>query len=68
MPREIRAPKEITSAHDGKALVKCATRIAGIVARHTSYSEQHVLECVMRVVGHLCAIDGKRNAENRGRI
>lgn len=68
MAREIRPPKEITSAHDGKALVECATRIAEIVARHTSYTEQHVLECVMRVVGHLCATDGMRKEANRGRI
>lgn len=68
MARMIRPPKEIGSAYDGKALVVYATRIAEIVSRYTSHTEQHVLECVMRVVGHLCAIDGKRKAENRGRI
>lgn len=68
MARDIRAPEQVTGFHDRTALLLYARAIAAIVARHTSYSEQHVLECVMRVVGHLCAIDGKRKAENRGRI
>ena len=55
MPRAIRPPKEIASAYDGKALVVYATRIAEIVARYTSHTERHVLESVMRVVGHLCS-------------
>ena len=66
MPREIRAPEEITNAYDGKALVECATRIAEIASRYTSHTERHVLECVMRVVGHLCATGGTREAAKRG--
>ena len=68
MPRTIRPPKEIGSAYDGKALVVYATRIAEIVSRYTSHTEQHVLECVMRVVGHLCATGGTQKDANRGRI
>lgn len=68
MPRAIRPPKEIASAYDGKSLVVYATRIAEIVSRYTSHTEQHVLECVMRVVGHLCATGGTRKSANRGRI
>lgn len=55
MPRTIRPPKEIRSLSDGRALVVYATRIAEIVSRYTSHTERHVLESVMRVVGHLCA-------------
>ena len=58
MPRTIRPPKEIDSLADGRALVVYARDIAEIVARYTSHTEQHVLECVMRVVGHLCATGG----------
>ena len=68
MPRTIRPPKEIGSAYDGKALVVYATRIAEIVSRYTSHTEQHVLECVMRVVGHLCTTGGTQKAANRGRV
>ena len=68
MPRTIRPPKEISSAYDGKALVVYATHIAEIVSRYTSHTEQHVLECVMRVVGHLCSTGGTQKAANRGRI
>lgn len=35
-----------------------ARNIAEIVARYTSHTERHVLESVMRVVGHLCATGG----------
>ncbi len=65
MARTIRPPKEIGSTYDGKALVECATRIAEIVSRYTPHTEQHVLECVMRVVGHLCSTGGTREAANR---
>ena len=58
MAREIRAPKEIADACDGELLVDYARDLSGIVARYTSHTEQHVLECVMRVVGHLCATGG----------
>ena len=68
MARTIRPPEEITNAYDGKALVECATRIAEIVSRYTSHTEQHVLECVMRVVGHLCSTGGTQKAANRGRV
>ena len=68
MAREIRPPDEITDELAGWRLVRHATSIAEIVSRYTPHTERHVLECVMRIVGHLCAIDGKRNAENRGRI
>ena len=33
-------------------------RTTGELVRYTSHTERHVLECVMRVVGHLCAIGG----------
>lgn len=58
MPREIRPPSEIDSLTDGRALVVYARNIAEIVARYTSHTERHVLESVMRVVGHLCATGG----------
>lgn len=60
MAREIRAPEQVTGFHDRAALLLYARAVAAIVARNTSHSEQHVLECVMRVVGHLCAIGGER--------
>lgn len=68
MPRTIRPPKEIDGRTDGRALVVYATRIAEIVSRYTSHTEQHVLECVMRVVGHLCSTGGTQKAANRRRI
>ena len=60
MVREIRAPEQVTGQADAARLVADARDIAGIVARYTSHTEQHVLECVMRVVGHLCATGGGR--------
>lgn len=60
MAREIRAPEQVKGFHDRTALLLYARAVAAIVARNTSHSEQHVLECVMRVVGHLCAIGGGR--------
>ena len=60
MAREIRAPEQVTGFHDRTALMLYARAVAAIVARNTSHSERHVLECVMRIVGHLCAIGGGR--------
>lgn len=60
MPRTIRPPKEIDSLSDGRALVVYARNIAEIVSRYTSHTEQHVLESVMRVVGHLCSTGAPR--------
>ena len=60
MAREIRAPEQVKGFHDRAALLLYARAIAAIVARNTSHSERHVLECVMRVVGHLCATGGGR--------
>ena len=68
MQRTIRPPKQVTSQADATLLVADARDIAGIVARYTSHTEQHVLECVMRVVGHLCSTGGTQKAGNRGRI
>lgn len=45
---------------DGRALVVYARNIAEIVSRYTSHTEQHVLESVMRVVGHLCSTGAPR--------
>lgn len=58
MAREIRAPEQVTGFNDRTALLLYARAVAAIVARYTSHSERHVLECVMRVVGHLCAMGG----------
>lgn len=58
MAREIRAPEQVTDAMDAGRLLMHANSIAEIVARNTRHSEGHVLECVMRVVGHLCATGG----------
>lgn len=60
MAREIRAPEQVTGFRDRAALLLYARAVAAIVARHTSYSERHVLESVMRVVGHLCATGAPR--------
>ena len=58
MAREIRAPEQVTGFRDRAALMLYARAIAAIVARNTRYTKRHVLECVMRVVGHLCATGG----------
>lgn len=58
MAREIRAPEQVTGFRDRAALMLYARAIAMIVARNTRHSEGHVLECVMCVVGHLCATGG----------
>jgi hypothetical protein len=60
MPRRVRPPREIDSLGDGRALVVYARDIAQIVARYTSHTEQHVLESIMRVVGHLCSTGAPR--------
>ena len=58
MAREIRAPKAITDKEDGVALVWHARVIARIVSRYTHHTQAYVMECVMRVVGYLCATGG----------
>jgi hypothetical protein len=58
MAREIRAPEQVTGFRDRAALLLYARALAAIVARNTLHSERHVAECVMRVVGHLCATGG----------
>lgn len=58
MAREIRAPEQVTGDMDRMDLLYHASALAVIVARHTHHNERHVLECVMRVVGHLCATGG----------
>lgn len=64
MARKIRPPEQVTDELDAWKLVMYATDIARIVARYTRLTEQHVLECIMRLVGHLCAIGGSQ--EDRG--
>lgn len=58
MAREIRAPEQVTGFRDRAALMLYARAVAAIVARNTCHSERYVMECVMRVVGHLCATGG----------
>lgn len=58
MAREIRVPEQVTGFRDRAAFLLYARAVAAIVARNTHHSEEHVLECVMRVVGHLCATGG----------
>lgn len=58
MAREIRPPEQVTGFRDRAALMLYARAIAAIVARNTRHTKRHVLECVMRVVGHLCATGG----------
>lgn len=58
MAREIRAPEQVRSDLDRIDLLYHAWALSVIVARNTRHSERHVAECVMRVVGHLCATGG----------
>lgn len=58
MAREIRAPEQVTDKLDASWLVANAEFIAEIVSKYTRHTKRHVLECVMRVVGHLCATGG----------
>lgn len=58
MAREIRAPEQVTDEDDRKALLYHAGFIAQVVSEYTPYTKRHALECVMRVVGHLCATGG----------
>lgn len=60
MARETRAPEQVTGFRDRAALPLYARAVAATVARDTSHSERRALECVMRVVGHLCATGGER--------
>lgn len=55
--RRIRPPEAFgDSPDDGATLILCAICIGSLVAQHTTQSADHVTECVMRVVGHLCEI------------
>lgn len=58
MAREIRAPEQVTDEPDAAWLVANAGFVAEIVSKHTRHTKRHALECVMRVVGHLCATGG----------
>lgn len=58
MAREIRAPEQVTGDLDRMDLLYYAWGIAVIVARNTRHNERYVAECVMRVVGYLCATGG----------
>lgn len=60
MARKIRPPKQVTVEDDAWKIVADARHIAETVSRYTRFTEQHVLECVMRLVGHLCAIGGSQ--------
>ena len=60
MPREIRAPEEITGDADAAEVVMHARCVAEIVSRYTRRTEREVLEAVMRVIGHLCTLGGER--------
>lgn len=53
--RRIRPPRAFSDdPDDGACLVYHAACVGEMVARHTAQSADHVTECVMRVVGHLC--------------
>lgn len=58
MAREIRVPEQVTSEPDAARLLGHAESIAEIVLKCTRYTERQAMECVMRVVGHLCATGG----------
>ena len=58
MAREIRAPEAL--GEDGDAVVFYARLIAAIVAEHTYREERDVLESLMRVIGNLCTLGGRR--------
>lgn len=62
MAREIRAPKEIADELHAGALIEHAWEVAAIVSMYTHHTQAHVMECVMRVVGHLCATGGDADA------
>lgn len=66
MARKIRPPKQVTDEIDARDIVADARHIAEIVSRYSRFTEQHVLECIMRVVGHLCAI-GEYSEEKRSK-
>lgn len=58
MARKIMPPKQVTDEIDARDIVADARHIAEIVSRYSRFTELHVLECIMRLVGHLCAIGG----------
>lgn len=60
MAREIRAPEQVTDDMDAAWLLAHADDIAEIVSMYTRHTKRHALECVMRVVGHLCATGGTK--------
>lgn len=63
MARKIRPPKQVTDELDAQQIVADAGHIAETVARYTRFTESYVLECIMRVVGHLCAIGGRQEGQ-----
>lgn len=66
MARKIRPPKQVTDEIDARDIVADARHVAEIVSRYSRFTEQHVLECIMRLIGHLCAIGGySEEKENR---
>lgn len=58
MAREIRAPEQVTDELDASLLMMHAEHVAAIISKYTRFTKRHALECVMRVVGHLCATGG----------
>lgn len=66
MARKIRPPKQVTAEDDAWQIVADARHIAETVSRYTRFTEQHVLECIMRLVGHLCAIGESQEGRGAG--
>lgn len=52
----------MTSEPDAARLLGHAESISEIVSKYTRYTERQAMECVMRVVGHLCATGGEGDA------
>lgn len=61
--RQICPPMAISEEDpsDGDKLLCYAAGMASIVHRHTGLSVDHVVECIMRLLGHLCEIGAARN-------
>lgn len=65
--RKIKPPRQVTDDDDAWQIVTDAGHIARTVSRYSRFTEQNVLECIMRLVGHLCAIGGSpEDREVRG--
>lgn len=64
MARKIRPPKQVTDEIDAWQIVADAEHIAETVSMYTRFTKSYVLECIMRLVGHLCAI-GERPEDRR---